>query len=176
MGVTRTTVKVEGLKELQAALEDLPKATSRNVLRRALLAGAAPIEATAEQLAPVKTGALRTSHTAGTKLSRRQKAVHRQWAGQQPAERTAQGFRSKPSDAVYVFVGPGGMPQAITQEFGTVDHAAHPFMRPAWDQNQHRALQIVVERIAVEIQTAVARIARKAEREAAKIKATTTKP
>lgn len=169
MGTTRTTVKVEGLRELKQALDKLPKATARNALRRALMAGAAPIEQTAEQLAPVRKGTLQRSHTTGTKLSRRQKQVHRRWAGTLPAQRTAEGWRSAPSDAVYVFVGPSNVPQAITQEFGTAEHAPQPFMRPAWDTQQRRALSIVVESIRSEIDKAVMRIARKAAREAAKI-------
>jgi hypothetical protein len=34
---------------------------------------------------------------------------------------------------VEIYVGPGSMAQAITEEFGTVREAAHPYMRPAWD-------------------------------------------
>jgi HK97 gp10 family phage protein len=170
MAVKKTTVRVEGLKALQEALEAFPKATQRNVLRRALIAGGQQIEQEAELRAPVDTGTLKKSHTTGTKLSRRQKAVHRRWAGQVPAERTAEGWRSKPADAVYVFVGPASLPQAIVQEFGGPDRPAQPFMRPAWDGQKESALAIVVDAIKREIDAASQRLARKAAREAAKLK------
>ncbi len=166
----RTTVRVDGLRELLANLEEFPKATQRNVLKRALMAGGEAIEAEAERRAPVRTGTLRTSHTTGTKLTRRQKAVHRRWAGQVPAERTAQGWRSQPIKAVYVFVGPASLAQAIVQEFGSADQPPQPFMRPAWDGQKNAALAIVVDSLRREIAEASQRLARKAAREAAKLK------
>jgi len=174
MATNRTTVRVDGLRELKEALEALPKATGRNVLRRALMAGGEPIEEAAESLAPVGKGDLKRSHTVGTKLSQRQKAVHRRWAGQLPAQRTSEGWRSKPSDAVYVFVGPSNLPQATLQEFGSADQPPQAFMRPAWDSQQERALAIIVQQISVQYQAAVARIARKAARAAARLKKSTS--
>lgn len=169
MAVKRTSVRVEGLKALKEALEEFPRATQRNVLRRALIAGGKQIEEEAERRAPVDRGTLKKSHTTGTKLSRRQRAVHRKWSGQVPAERTAEGWRSKPADAVYVFVGPASLPQAIVQEFGGADRAPQPFMRPAWDGQKEAALAIVVDAIKRELDAASQRLARKAAREAAKL-------
>ena len=43
-----TTIKIEGLSELKDALEELSKATARNVQKRALIEAAGPLEADAE--------------------------------------------------------------------------------------------------------------------------------
>lgn len=171
MSTIRRTREVEGLKDLERALAALPKATGRSVLRRALLAGGAPIAEDAERRAPLRKGNLKRSIGVSTKLTKRQKAVHRRYAGTLPPERVAGGFRSQPAKSVFVFVGPGSLPAAVPQEFGTVNHPAQPYMRPAWDTQQDRALAIIVERIGAEIKSAVERLAKKAAREAAKMKA-----
>ena len=56
----------------------------------------------------------------------------------------------------------GPEPQAVTQEFGTVNHPPHPFMRPAWLANKTRALDTMKKELWEEIQKAAARLARKA--------------
>lgn len=142
--------KVEGLKELEEALRELPKATGKNVLRRALLKAGEPIASSAAALAPRLRGKLQMSIGTGTKLSRRQKRLHR------------------PESTVEVFVGAGALVQAITQEFGTVNHPAKPFMRPAWDGNKTKALDTIRDDLAEEIEKARQRLARKAARIAAK--------
>jgi HK97 gp10 family phage protein len=142
--------RIEGLRECEEALRELPKATGKNVLRRALMAAGQPILNAAQQLAPELTGTLKRSHAAGTRLTRRQRQQH------------------KAESAVEIFVGPGGLVQAITQEFGTVKAPAQPFMRPAWDGNKMAALKLVGESLADEIERARARLARKAARLLAK--------
>jgi hypothetical protein len=57
------------------------------------------------------------------------------------------------------------------QELGTARHAAHPFLRPAFDGNWPRALELIVARTKERLEATRARLARKAEREAAKLKA-----
>lgn len=144
-------VRVEGLRELERALRELPRATGKNVLKRALMRAGEPIEADAERLAPVLTGHLQTSIGTGTKLTRRQRRQHR------------------PQSAVEVFVG-AAEPKAHMQEFGQAHHAAQPFLRPAFDSNKMRALDTIKREMTVEIEKARARLARKAAREAAKMK------
>ncbi len=165
----KVTVKVEGLRELERALLELPKATARSVVRQALLDAAEPIAADAKASAPVASGELRSSIIKGTKLSRRQKAVHRRWIGSTPVK-TPAGWRSAPAKAVYVFAGAGTNPQAHLQEFGTADQPPQAFMRPAWDANKESALAIVAKRIAERIEAARVRLARKAERLARSMK------
>lgn len=148
------TVRVEGLRQLQKSLKELPRATGKNALKRALMSAGKPIESSAKARAPRLSGHLQRSVTTGTKLTQRQKKQH------------------KKESAVEVFVGAGGLPQAHLQEFGTAEHGPQPFLRPAWDGNKMTALNLIKTDLAKEIEKARARLARKAERLAAKIKAT----
>lgn len=151
--MARQSFKIEGLKELQDALRELPKATEKNVLKRVLVKAAEPIRADAEANAPKgETLTLSTSHTVGTKLSRRQKSKH------------------KKESAVEVFVGPAPSPKSITQEFGAAHHGAQPFMRPAWDANKRSAFDSIKTDLAEETEKARKRLARRAARLAAKMK------
>lgn len=150
--MAKQSFTIEGLADLQHALEELPKATGTNVLKRVLLAAAEPIAHMAESLAPVKTGRLKRSFTAGTRLTSRQKSQHVK------------------ESKVEIFAGAGALVEAITSEFGTVKQAPRPFMRPAWDSNKNRALNDIKNDLADEIEKARQRLARKAERLAAKMK------
>lgn len=149
--MARQVFKIEGLRELENALKELPKATGRHVLRRTLLKAGQPIAASAASRAPRLRGSLQMSITTGTKLSRRQRSLH------------------KKQSQVEVFVGAGALVQAITQEFGTRNHPPQPFMRPAWDTGQARALASIRDDLAAEIEKARQRLARKAARVSAKI-------
>lgn len=145
--------EIQGMKELDEALKELPKATSRNVIKRAFASAIAPMEQSAKAMAPRRTGSLAGSISFGTRLSRRQKRLHK-----------------KESDVEF-FAGAGALPHAHLQEFGTRHHAPHPFMRPAWDSNKMQALASFVKDLSDEIEKARARLARKAARLAAQIKA-----
>ena len=162
MAIIRKT-KVEGLRDLELALRELPKATGKRVLRDALRDAGEPIEQAAAARAPVATGELRTSHTVSTKLSKRQRGIHRKWMRTTPVV-TPAGWRSDVTKSVFVFVGPGPLPQAHLKEFGTATQPPEPFMRPAWDGQKENALAIFVDRIAERIEAARQRLARKAER------------
>lgn len=176
MAVSSTKTEVEGLSDLLDALGELPKATARNVQMRVLTAAAAPIQATAQSLAPwpkakltrAQSGRLRLKSTIAvtTKLSRRQKVVHRQWLGTLPAEDGAD-----PAKDLFVFIGPRPLHEATLEEFGTSRQAPQPYMRPAWDGHKDQALEAIKAGLGAEIEKAVQRLARKAERLAAKINA-----
>jgi HK97 gp10 family phage protein len=145
-------VKVEGLKPLKDALQDLGKATGRNVMRRVLLERGEPIAEAMRQNAPVATGYLQGSIDVSTRLA--------------PSAR--KGHEKLSDNAVEVFIGPSATPRAIMQEFGTVHHPPQPFARPAWDANKDETLEGIKDDIWAEIQKAVARRARKAAKAAAK--------
>jgi len=138
------------LSDLKDALDDLPKATQPNVIKRALNAAADPIQQSAETLAPIMTGKLQRSIIIGTKLSRTQAAQ-----------------RTKESK-IELYVGAGSLAQATLQEFGTVHNRPQPFMRPAWAANSRKALDIIKSQLAEEIDKAAQRLARKAARLLAK--------
>lgn len=147
---TEFTVKVEGLRELEEALKELPKATGKNALKRALMRAAEPIAAAAAAMAPRRKGKLIASIKVGTTLSTNQRRRH-----------------EKQGD-VEVFAGAGPLPHAHLQEFGTAHSAPKPFMRPAWDANKFRALASIKSDLAEEIEKARQRLARKAARLSAK--------
>lgn len=144
--------KLEGLKELDEALKELPKATARNVLLRTLKEQGRPIADAGEANAPRLSGKLADSYTVGTKLSRRQKGLHRK------------------ESMVEVFVGPTPHPKSVQTEFGNSHQAPHPHLRPAWDGNVMRVLDGIKTSLAEQIEKARARLARKAARELAKMK------
>lgn len=146
-----TTVKVEGLRELEAALAELPKATARNTLRRVLKRAAEPVQEEAQANAPVATGRLKVSIVVGTKLTRRQ---------QRDAKKEGKFFSE-------IHVGTSNE-AAVPQEFGTVNMSAHPFMRPAWEGNKAKTLDIISGELGAEIEKSAARLARKAAKLAAK--------
>lgn len=145
--------KIEGLADLDQALTELPKATARAVLVRVLKAQGQPIMDEGQRLAPKLTGGLKASYTISTSLSRRQKSLN-----------------DKLSD-VEVYIGPAPSAKAIQTEFGNAHQAAEPHLRPAFDDNVSKVLQGIKQNLADEIEKTRARIAKKAERLAAKIAA-----
>lgn len=148
------SVKIEGLKEVQAALRELPDATAKNVMRRVLKKAGEPIANRARELAPEADGHLKKSIGVSTKLSKSQRRKH----------------RKADKDDVEVFVGAGPHPQAVFQEFGTSEHPAQPFLRPAWDQGKRVALDGIKADMWTEIRKAAERLAKKAAKAAAKLK------
>lgn len=158
----KTTVRVEGLSDLDAALGELGKATARNVLRRVGLKALEPVADTARNLAPddPNTGGndLRSSIGVGTKLSARQAKLARKAIRSGEAEK----------HFVEVYAGAGQVPHAHLQEFGTGHHAPQPFLRPSWDSNKAGVLDTIKTELATEIDKAAKRQARKAARLAAK--------
>jgi len=138
------TFKMTGLKELEQALGQMPKATARAAAVRALRQGGEPIARAARRLAPVNQGDLVESIDVGTTLARSQ-----------------QGDKGAVAP-VEVHVGPGQHPQAITQEFGTFKEPAQPFLTPAWEAERMNALDIVGTALGIEVEKTAARLARKA--------------
>lgn len=148
----KIVLHLDGLKELDDALTELPKATARNVLLRTLKEQGQPIAAAGEANAPRDKGHLADSYTVGTKLSRRQKKLH------------------KKESHVELFIGPTPHPKSVQTEFGNAHQSPHPHLRPAWDGNWKRVLEGIKDSLAAQIEKARARLARKAAREAAKMK------
>lgn len=151
------TVKVEGLKELDRALGELPKATARNTLRRTLISSAKPLVDHASRIAPDRPGKprndLQQSITVSSRLNKQQRRV----------------TRGAEKSFAEVYVGPDvSVPNAHGhwQEFGTVDHPPHPFMRPAWASEQTVVLENIKEQLGAEIMKAAQRLARKSARAA----------
>lgn len=156
----KTTVRVEGLKEIDAALGELGKATGRNVMRRVAVKRLEPMAEKARQLAPddPATGGndLKRSIAVSTQLSTKQRKLNRKSKSEAEAHMGP--------------AGPGGKvpPQGIFQEFGTQKHGPQSFMRPVWDGGKDALLDGIKDDLWAEIDKAAARNARKAARLAAK--------
>lgn len=133
--MTRQTVKVEGLREAEAALEALGKSLGRGVLRRVAKRALQPIAEDARAAVEASTegtGDLSESIAVSGSLSKAQK----------------KDARGDTKSFVEMHVGAGSLTQAITQEFGTGERfqkksgksvgsvVAEPFMRPAWDAHK----------------------------------------
>ena len=143
------TFKVTGLRELEAALAELPKAVGKRVLRNTLRKAGQPIADKAASLAPVDEGALKRSIGVGTRLTKRQAGLHRKM------------FRDDRA-SVEMFAGAGGLPQATLREFGGDGNPPVGFMRASWDSNKMGALETIKTELGNEIMKAAARQARKA--------------
>lgn len=149
-------VKLEGFRELDRALSELPKATAKNVLRRVGRAALEPMANMAAAKAPEESGALAFSIAVSEKRTPR--------ARTSTAKFVAPGvFRSDRKSSVEIAMGPaGGMGAlwyATFQEFGTVNMAAQPYMRPAWDAGAQRVLDSVKGDLKAEIDKAATRLA-----------------
>jgi HK97 gp10 family phage protein len=149
--MAKVAFRIEGVSELVEVLtEELPKATSTNVQKRALKEAAEPFERDAKSNAPIRTGKLREKINISTKLS--------------PAQKSKNEKESK----VEIYIGPPSMERAIVAEFGSVKQVPKPFMRPAWDANKRTAFKRIKEILEQEIEKARQRMARKAAKLLAK--------
>lgn len=146
--MARVTVKISGLRELDAALGKLPRATAKAALRRVLKEAAEPLARTARMKAPHDDYHLYESIDVSTKLSDRQKSLHKAEGGRAFQE---------------MFVGTNN-PAGVQQEFGNSRHPAQPFMRPAWDQEKEPTLDRISSLLWTEVEKTAARVAKKAAR------------
>ena len=141
------TVVRSDFRELEQNLARLEKrATRRSVARRALMAAAEPIEASAREFAPddPATGApydLKSSITSSTRQKSKRRA-----------------FRKINDSDQVVHIGPTreGYPQAMVMEFGGKFHRAIGFMRRAWRaEGGEKALDRIAKVMTEEIARAI---------------------
>lgn len=133
-------VKVEGFKEMDRALDELPKSIGKAILRRVALAALQPMRAKADALAPKKTYVLADSIDVSTR---------------------ARGARRAKGSEVEAFMGPASSARSITQEFGSFKEPAQPYMRPAWDWGKSALLEFIKKALWAAIAKSAARLARK---------------
>jgi HK97 gp10 family phage protein len=156
----KTTVRVDGLRELDAALgalaEEYGKAAGKAVLRRVADQALQPMAEAARQLAPddpdTQGRDLRASIAVGGKLTKRQAAIAR---------------KDQNKATVTRYMGTADV-AGVPQEFGTVNHGPQAFMRPAFDQHALGAIDIVAKELGPEIEKTAARIAKRRAAKAAK--------
>ncbi len=154
-------MRVRGLRELDRALAELPKATARNVLKRTARTALEPMRALAEAKAPVLSGDLQVSIVLSEKRTRRARK------GRPRAIRRADGsFRGVAQTNYAVALGPasgkGVLNYAALEEFGSANNPPQPFMRPAWDSEKQSSLDRVIEELRSEISRAAERARRRA--------------
>lgn len=176
----KETMRLEGFAQLEDALRELPKATGKNCIRRALARAAAPIVAAAKAKAPARPG---SGHLREAIIFTKVKFTGGNAGKQAYAEAMRQGkTRAEAADAAHeanieaaAEAGGAQMISGIGQigidtkvayyghfvEFGTVKMTPKPFLRPAWDAGKYRAAQAIRDTLKEEIDKAVARIARK---------------
>lgn len=146
------TVRLEGFRELERALNELPKSTGKNVLRRVAKGALQPMAEKARGLAPKDKGDL----AASIQVSERR------------TKRVARINRFDKNTGIQMAMGPvsgkGVLNYATFAEFGTNDTRAVPFMRPAWDGGANDALEYIKANLGREIDKAATRLAKKAAR------------
>lgn len=150
--------RIEGLKEVNEALSQLPKATGRNVLRRVAVARLEPMAEDARSRASANnwSGELADSIEVTTQARGYARRINR-----------------KGKSEVEVYMGPAGRgkkapPQGSQQEFGNQNHGPQPSIRPAWDAGKADLIPGLADDLWAEIDKAADRLARKAARLAAK--------
>lgn len=142
----KSSMRMDGLRELQASMKDLSSKTQRQILRRATAAGAQVMVREVRARAPVlkephpnrKPGTIkkniRYANVRGNKLG-----VHEVMVG----VRVARGGKGGPDDPFYWrFV-----------EFGTAHMAAQPFLRPAFETKKVEAANRMKERLTEQIES-----------------------
>jgi HK97 gp10 family phage protein len=146
------TVRLEGFRQLEAALSALPKSTGKAVLRRVAKGALQPMAEKARSLAPKDSGDL----AGAIQVSERR------------TKRVARINRFDKNTGIQMAMGPvsggGVLNYATFAEFGTNDTRATPYMRPAWYSGKDDALEYVKANLGREIDRAASRLAKKAAR------------
>jgi hypothetical protein len=151
-------VKLSGWPELERALaEELPRATARNTMTRAMREACEPLRQRMAELAPYDP------------LDRDGDGNHlNETMRTQPAKAgLARKLGTERKAGVVLLTGPGPIGKvaranASWQEFGTVKQAAQPYARPAADSEGEKVVANLREALVQQIDKAKARIARKA--------------
>lgn len=143
-----TSFTVAGFSDLYRTLDHLPDLAKRRGLEPLTVRALEPMRDTARYLAPDDplTGPpwnLKTSIDVST------------------AALTVKAYER--ISAARAFMGPTryGYPQALFQEFGTVKMVATPYMRPAFDADKDKALQIIKEGFAAQVEATLRKYGRR---------------
>lgn len=142
-------VKLEGFREMDAALAEFSKATAKNILRRTGREAMQPVADTMQAKAPKAHHDLEKAIGVGTK---RAKGAKKHFPDSGVVEVYA-GVK---------IVGGGMPPQAIQQEFGNENHGPQPYARPTWDEEQRPTFDRVKDALSGQIDKARGRAQRKA--------------
>lgn len=176
-------VSVSGLRELDRALGELPKATAKNVLKRVLLKAGQPVADAASAMAPRDTGELAASVAVGSRIANSAgksefAAAMKGGLGKAAAVGALRGARRAAAGQgsfAEAYIGPtkakskrAGI-KRIVQEFGSVKQPGKPFLRPAWDARKDQVLEIIKNDLGDEIIKTARRAAKRKAAKAAKL-------
>lgn len=134
-----TSFEFKGFKDLYKAIDHLPEVVKKIELEPLLVKALGPMAEYARVFAP-------DDPLTGPPWSLPQsiEVSSRQRTGRAKFDRALGKYDAR------AYMGPTkyGYPQAIMQEFGTINMVATPYMRPAWDSEKGTALRIIGEGLA----------------------------
>ena len=131
-------------RSLERALNTLPNAMAKGVLRSAMKKALKPVLAEAESNAPVREGRFKRSFRISPTVSRSQRKD-----------------RQVPPGAVVMSVGSTDFRGHLI-EFGTAKTSAQPALRPAWDTNKRQVLHTFAREVGKNLEKMAKRLARQA--------------
>lgn len=147
-----TFLKLDGFKELAAAMRELPERVAKNALRSAVGAGAAEIRKEAKLHAPVDTGRLKASIY--QKQIREASGQYKQvfFVGARNGPKRKKGGKKDYSQSAWYW---------RFAEFGTAKMAARPFLRPAFESKREAAVTAIGQKLDARIQAYATELAKK---------------
>lgn len=131
----QATIKLDGLKGIEDALMKVKGSTAKSKARRVLKQAGEPVARKMRQKVAVDEGDLRESIDVSPVLTRSQRRLQKKGA-----------FAD-----VEMHIGPSGLVQGITTEFGTLNQPADPFARPAWYGMEIETLDLIGALLWVEV-------------------------
>jgi HK97 gp10 family phage protein len=155
------TFRVEGLRELERKLKQLPGKIAKSGLRKALFSGAKIVRTAAERLVPKDTGFLQAQIIQYAAPKSKHSYADQVRIGVRARARKLKSGKVNTKHVRYRRI--GGKDRAITAhywkyiEFGTSKMAARPFLRPAFNANAVAA----AERIKTRLRENIEKVAKK---------------
>ncbi|UZW55947.1 hypothetical protein NUH86_03905 [Sphingobium sp. JS3065] len=164
-------IKVQGLKELDAALGQLrTKAMARGVIKRALIEAAKPMHQQAQEAAPGRADPNEViTYGKGDNRRVRQPGTTQALVqiGDRLTKRQAGQARKAGKSFVEIYVGTRDA-KAHFEEFGSANQPPHPFLRPAYDSEAEPTIRRFVGTLTNELEKVAVREARRTARLAKK--------
>lgn len=124
----KVSMRIEGLDALAKALDGLPMRVQRREMRAILTEAAEPIRQQAEADAPHAPGAPDIKANIGISVAQTSRYIDLK------------------QEVAAVAIGPvEGFAYGLPLELGTIDTAAQPFMRPAFDEAKNETLEMIAD-------------------------------
>jgi len=168
--MAKTSFKIEGLRELDEALGELPKAVARGAAVRTLMKAGKPIQEAAQAAAPHRPSTAPEKHFRQNGADRVRRPGTLQilvQIGPRLTKRQARGVRAEGKNFAEVYIGTRD-PAGRLVERGTSHSAPNPFLRNAWEGGKMAALEVIKTELWLQIDAAAQRLAKRTARLAAK--------